>query len=655
MNEVELIPLNKIRRDGGTQSRAAIDQATVDEYADALINARNEPFPTAKGWPFPPVTVWYDGDEYHLSDGYHRTNAAIREGWFSIPAIVRQGTRRDAVLDSVGVNADHGLRRTQADKRRAVMRLLEDAEWGQWSDREIARRCRVSGPFVGDLRAKMPVTANVSSERTYTDRHGNVTTMNTERIGKGETAVAPDNRLATPPIGWPKIKDGKCPTCGKFSGMWYAAEWQDLEDASRLRAELDTLIKEWNESQEPRQSHPQASSGPAIALRDHWSLYRRGQCNCGLKFWSDREFNCYHEPISVKAETAPAASVARWVDTLEPVPLPKRDTYMDTELRKRLHFNALVSRPDDPLSIVEEWATAGPNHASFPKLGFHPTTPYRDQTIADVFRRLLEYGFVGTGADNTAIVDGWAFCAPVISAESLIVSLADESHSMHKLRIKEYSRDHSMTADEIRAAAREIQQARGWGKQPAPAVEANQFMADRAANAADEMSALDAVKILRVRGWEIEHVNPPLNPGAPHDDLRCWRIRGLGLLRSKNDLLHMIDNGDEPDVVDPSVEEDVPMSTPAIDPIVARGSVYTDESGTTYHRQTVVNRNGDTEHRWLPANDETMTDLRLLRDEVYRKAAGLSGDVVGIGCVAALARAGVELDNAIRAYEKHGA
>jgi hypothetical protein len=35
---------------------------------------------------------------------------------------------------------------------KAVRLLLADAEWGQWSDREIARHCQVSQWFVSRLR-----------------------------------------------------------------------------------------------------------------------------------------------------------------------------------------------------------------------------------------------------------------------------------------------------------------------------------------------------------------------------------------------------------------------------------------------------------------------------------------------------------------------
>ncbi|HEV3448349.1 MAG TPA: hypothetical protein VG099_27180 [Gemmataceae bacterium] len=46
----------------------------------------------------------------------------------------------------------HGLPRTNADKRKAVLLLLADVEWSQWSDGQIARRCQVSQVFVSKLR-----------------------------------------------------------------------------------------------------------------------------------------------------------------------------------------------------------------------------------------------------------------------------------------------------------------------------------------------------------------------------------------------------------------------------------------------------------------------------------------------------------------------
>lgn len=167
-----MIEISQIRTDGGTQSRAKINEETVAEYAEAMAD------PNAV---FPPAIVYYDGKEYWLADGFHRVAAWSRIGRVEVPADVRQGTRRDAILHSCAANSAHGLRRSNADKRRAVMTLLDDPEWSQWSDREIARRCAVSHEFVRKMR---PSLSTVDSEpRAYTTKHGTAAQMNTANIG----------------------------------------------------------------------------------------------------------------------------------------------------------------------------------------------------------------------------------------------------------------------------------------------------------------------------------------------------------------------------------------------------------------------------------------------------------------------------------------
>lgn len=107
---------------------------------------------------------------------------------FSAGLEIRQGTLRDAILYSTGANATHGLQRSAEDKRRVVTRLLDDAEWSQWSDREIARRCHVDHRFVGRLREKL--TGDIPSERTYTTKHGTIAIMDTSAIGKPAAKTA---------------------------------------------------------------------------------------------------------------------------------------------------------------------------------------------------------------------------------------------------------------------------------------------------------------------------------------------------------------------------------------------------------------------------------------------------------------------------------
>ena len=93
-------------------------------------------------------------------------------GHTEIPADIRQGTRRDAVLFSTGANATHGLPRTREDKWRAVETLLLGEEWGKWADREIGRRTGTDHKFVAKVRAAL--TGDIPSERLFTTKHGTV-------------------------------------------------------------------------------------------------------------------------------------------------------------------------------------------------------------------------------------------------------------------------------------------------------------------------------------------------------------------------------------------------------------------------------------------------------------------------------------------------
>lgn len=124
------------------QSREEINEQTVSDYAEALEG----------GAEFPAVLVYFDGIHYYLADGYHRAHAHKRINKVSILCDVVNGTKRDGILRSTGVNKDHGMRPTHADKRKSVMTLLDDFEWEGMSNTQIAKHCGVSVSFVANLR-----------------------------------------------------------------------------------------------------------------------------------------------------------------------------------------------------------------------------------------------------------------------------------------------------------------------------------------------------------------------------------------------------------------------------------------------------------------------------------------------------------------------
>jgi hypothetical protein len=166
------LPINQVMLDGGTQARIQINFTVVAEYAEAM----------QEGAIFPPIIVFYDGTKYWLADGFHRTRAAIDVGRKTIEAKIIEGSRRDAILYSIQANAEHGLRRSQEDKRQAVLALLKDDEWSQWSNQEIAKRCKVSPPLVAKLRSTLPDNVII---RKFIDSNGNIRMINTANIGLG--------------------------------------------------------------------------------------------------------------------------------------------------------------------------------------------------------------------------------------------------------------------------------------------------------------------------------------------------------------------------------------------------------------------------------------------------------------------------------------
>jgi phosphoribosylformylglycinamidine (FGAM) synthase PurS component len=90
-------------------------------------------------------------------DGWHRYFGHKKAGLADIEVVVIDGTMRDAMLYAIGANDDHGLRRTNDDKRKAVMMLLDDVEWSEWSDKEIAKAAKVSFMTVGRIRKSLGI------------------------------------------------------------------------------------------------------------------------------------------------------------------------------------------------------------------------------------------------------------------------------------------------------------------------------------------------------------------------------------------------------------------------------------------------------------------------------------------------------------------
>jgi ParB-like chromosome segregation protein Spo0J len=145
--------------------------------------------------------VVFDGAEYWLVDGFHRRWAAVKAKVKQFKCRIVQGTREDARWLSYSVNIEHGLRRTNEDKKKAVVAALKHPKGATMSDGKIAEHVGVSDRMVAKYRQHAQPTPKDSESPTRTGRDGRTT--NTANIGskrkKPPASEAPkDNGKAAP-------------------------------------------------------------------------------------------------------------------------------------------------------------------------------------------------------------------------------------------------------------------------------------------------------------------------------------------------------------------------------------------------------------------------------------------------------------------------
>jgi len=190
---VKKLNLLNIRTDGGTQPRIQLDQDLVKEYAEVM----------REGVVFPPVEVFHDGSAYWLVDGFHRYFGYKANGLTSIEAIVHTGTLREAQFYAWKANNKHG-NRLKAEDIRAILRImLTDEEYSKWSNNHIAKELNISNMTVGRVRVAMQEEAKTPAQTTvtYVDKHGNTTTMKTDKKKKATTPTTkPDVTTANPEV-----------------------------------------------------------------------------------------------------------------------------------------------------------------------------------------------------------------------------------------------------------------------------------------------------------------------------------------------------------------------------------------------------------------------------------------------------------------------
>lgn len=225
----EVVEIRELKMLDDMQMR--VDPRDESEYLGDIEEAGGK-------WPFPPLKVCRVAGRLILVDGFTRARAVLAylhkhagEGIesFNVPIRVREATRKEARIEAYGSNAEHGYRRTNADKRNAVVRAL--AEMRGASCERVAKVCKVSAPFVYKLRAKLanpdgeePTAEEARIAAEDHDRQAQADRLEAKRLAairEAAEAVARAGGDATTTESERAIL-GACPVCS--STHWTASD-----------------------------------------------------------------------------------------------------------------------------------------------------------------------------------------------------------------------------------------------------------------------------------------------------------------------------------------------------------------------------------------------------------------------------------------------
>lgn len=150
---------------------------------------------------FPPITVYrVEDNRLILTDGWHRTTVAKRLGLKTLPAVVHEGTEKEAWnYARFTANRTNGLRLTRSDLQALCESVVTDPEFRGKTDLELARLIGCNDKTVAAARRRVGVypTVKVSSDGRVWVQKGDeepATVLNRELPAEGPETPADGGR-----------------------------------------------------------------------------------------------------------------------------------------------------------------------------------------------------------------------------------------------------------------------------------------------------------------------------------------------------------------------------------------------------------------------------------------------------------------------------
>lgn len=179
--------------DRAVNPRERISPEHVEDIREAIRAKKPVPHP-----------VCYDVDgKLKLSEGFHRWDAYRLEKRLRVEVVVVVGTDDEWAAAALCSNQDHhALKRTNADKRRAVEGMLK--RFPKWSNPKLAEAVGVSIEFVRQMRPQVATVATCDERegrdgKTYTTPQADEKSTTSDEPKRQGTAPPPEPESVKPP------------------------------------------------------------------------------------------------------------------------------------------------------------------------------------------------------------------------------------------------------------------------------------------------------------------------------------------------------------------------------------------------------------------------------------------------------------------------
>ncbi len=177
-NDISILEITNITIDENLQNRVQkTDLQVVEQYKESL-NQNDK---------FPPIVVFKIDEEIKLVDGFHRYRAYKELGITRVEVKIIEGNYREATLYSLTeANSKHGVRKSTEDIIETIKKLLNDEEWKDWSEREIARRVVTTTYMVQKVKKMIEF---IEPDVVKANRNGKVIEQKREKKPKSEKPI----------------------------------------------------------------------------------------------------------------------------------------------------------------------------------------------------------------------------------------------------------------------------------------------------------------------------------------------------------------------------------------------------------------------------------------------------------------------------------